>query len=133
MSETGQQDRQEQGSPLHSERGTTKISSGIVDQIVDRAVRDVEGIRVDKVSTNVGQYEAAVDFKMKMEFGRDLPELTSQLRRRISDQVERMTGLRVTDQNIIVTDIFFPEGEVQGTEESQEPDEQEDQNQARAR
>jgi uncharacterized alkaline shock family protein YloU len=82
LSETEQQDRREQSSPLHSDRGTTKISSGIVDQIVDRAGRDVEGIRVDKVSTNVGQYEAAVDFKMKMEFGRNLPELTSQLRRR---------------------------------------------------
>jgi uncharacterized alkaline shock family protein YloU len=38
-----------------------------------------------------------------------------------------MTGLRVTDQNIIVTDIFFPEREVQDAEESREPDGQEDQ------
>lgn len=109
MSETEQQDRRR--SPLHSDRGTTSISSKIVEQIIERAVGDVEGIRVDKISSDIGQHEVAVDFKMKMEYGRNLPELTSQLRTRIREQVESMTGLRVKDQNVIVTDILFPNGE----------------------
>ncbi len=98
-------------SPLHSERGTTTISSKIVSQIASIATEDIEGIRVGDISAEVGRYEVALDFKMGMEFGRNLKELTSEIRRRISEQVEGMTGLRVKEQNVIVTDIIFPESE----------------------
>lgn len=106
MTETEQQ---QQDSPLYSERGTTNIADRVVSQIVEIAVDDVEGIRPGNTSTQIGKYEVAVDFNMEMEYGRDLSELTSALRTRISEQVSEMTGLKVIEQNIIVTDIFFPE------------------------
>ena len=98
-------------SELHTERGTTTIAGTIVSQIAEIATNRMEGIRVGDITTNVGKYEAALDFKMGMEFGRDLKELTSEIRSRISSQVEGMTGLKVKEQNIIVTDVFFPEFE----------------------
>lgn len=108
MSETKQI---QEDSQLHSERGTTTISGTIVSQIAEIATERIEGIRVGDITTNVGQYEAALDFRMGMEFGRNLKELTSEIRSRISEQVEGMTGLKVKEQNVIVTDIFFPEFE----------------------
>ena len=101
----------QENSPLHSERGTTTISGKIVSQIAEIATENIEGIRVGDISADVGQHEVALDFKMGMEFGRNLKELTSEIRSRISSQVEEMTGLKVKEQNVIVTDIIFPEFE----------------------
>lgn len=124
MTETEQQEQQQQDqdSPLYSERGTTNIADRVVTQIIDMAVNEIEGIRPGKTNTEVGTYEVAVDFNMEMEFGRDLPALTSALRTRISEQVMHMTGLRLKEQNIKVTDIFFPEWEEEEEEEEEEDD-----------
>ncbi len=110
MTETEQQEQRREESPLHTERGTTKISDTIVSQIIDLAVNDIEGIRPGRTNTQVGTYEVAVDFNMEMEYGRDLTALTSALRTRISEEIWRMTGLRVREQNVTVTDIFFSDG-----------------------
>ena len=111
MTETEQQEQRQKESPLHSERGTTKISDTIVSQIIDIAVNDIEGIRPGRTNSQVGEYEVAVDFNMEMQYGRDLPALTSAIRTRISEEVRRMTGLQVIEQNVTVTDVFFSDGE----------------------
>lgn len=111
MTETEQLEQQRHESPLYSERGTTRIADTVISQIIEQAVDGVEGIRPGRTSSKIGRYEVAVDFRMEMEYGRDLPELTSELRHRIREHVEGMTGLRVKEQNIIVTDIFFPDQE----------------------
>lgn len=111
MTETEQLEQQRHESPLYSERGTTRIADTVISQIIEQAVDGVEGIRPGRTSSKIGRYEVAVDFRMEMEYGRDLPELTSELRRRIREHVEAMTGLRVKEQNVIVTDIFFPDQE----------------------
>ena len=111
----------QEDSELHSERGTTTISGTIVSQIAEIATGRIEGIRVGDIATKVGQYEAALDFRMGMEFGRNLKELTSEIRSRISEQVEGMTGLKVKEQNVIVTDIFFPEFEEEDDKEESRP------------
>lgn len=136
MTETEQQEQRRRESPLYSERGTTTIADTIVSQIIEMAVNDIEGVRPGKTSTNIGKYEVAIDFNMEMEFGRDLSELTSTLRTRIREQVERMTGLRVIEQNIIVTDIFFSEGSdsINGRQEEEgQGEEQEEQEEDRPR
>ncbi len=120
MTETEQQEQRQKESPLYSERGTTKISDTIVSQIIDIAVNDIEGIRPGKTNSQVGEYEVAVDFNMEMEYGRDLTALTSALRTRISEEVRRMTGLQVIEQNITVTDIFFSDGSDDEDEESED-------------
>ncbi|MGB3681846.1 MAG: Asp23/Gls24 family envelope stress response protein [Rubrobacteraceae bacterium] len=112
----------QEDSELHSERGTTTIAGTIVSQIAEIATGRIKGIQVGDITTNVGQYEAALDFKMGMEFGRNLKELTSEIRGKISSQVEGMTGLKVKEQNVIVTDIFFPESEEEDQEDDRDND-----------
>lgn len=129
MNETDQQkqlEKREEESPLYTDRGTTNIADRVVSQIVEMAVNEVQGIRPGKTNTQVGKYEVAVDFAMEVEFGRDLTNLTSAIRTRMSEQIWRMTGLRVIEQNITVTDIFFPKAEKEEEErEETEEDEQE--------
>lgn len=130
LTETEQQEQRKKDSPLYSERGTTKISDTIVSQIIDIAVNDIEGVRPGSSTTNVGKFEVAIDFNMEMEYGRDLTALTSALRTRISEEVRRMTGLQVVEQNIIVTDVFFTDssgGEYVEEERREDGENREDQ------
>ncbi|MGB3633940.1 MAG: Asp23/Gls24 family envelope stress response protein [Rubrobacteraceae bacterium] len=131
MTETEQQEQRQKESPLYSERGTTKISDTIVSQIIDRAVNDIEGIRPGKTKSQVGDFEVAVDFNMEMEYGRDLTALTSALRTRISEEIRRMTGLQVIEQNIIVTDVFFTDSGNDEHEEEDQPAEDQEEEETR--
>jgi uncharacterized alkaline shock family protein YloU len=61
------------------------------------------------ISVEVGREEAAVDLTMGIEYGRDILPTVDEVRRRISDRVHDMTGLRVTELNATISDIIFPE------------------------
>jgi uncharacterized alkaline shock family protein YloU len=131
-----EQGRQRIDSPLHSERGTTTINDGVVSRIAGVAAGEVEGIRMGGsvsrtagrilesvagsqgqtrgISTEVGRFETAIDLTMGVEYGRNILELVEQVRDIISERVENITGLRVTELNVTVSDIVFPEGEEGG-------------------
>jgi uncharacterized alkaline shock family protein YloU len=128
-----EQDRQRYDSPLVSERGRTVISDTVVATIAGRAAREVEGVHMGGsasrtaggilgsitgsesqtrgLSVEVGQVEAAIDFTMGIEYGRNILQTVEEVRRRISDHVENMTGLWVTELNATISDIIFPDEE----------------------
>jgi uncharacterized alkaline shock family protein YloU len=125
------QNHQQYDSPLVGERGNTIISDTIVSTIAGRAAQEVEGVymggsasraaggilgsitgsesQTRGVSVEVGQEEAAIDLTMGIEYGRDILRTVDEVRRRISDRVHDMTGLRVTELNATISDIIFPE------------------------
>jgi uncharacterized alkaline shock family protein YloU len=127
MSDPGQHD-----SPLVSERGRTTISDSVVSRIAGMAAQEVEGVHMGGstsraaggivssitgsgsqtrgVSTEIGTVEAAIDLTMGIEYGRDILQTVEEVRRRISERVQSMTGLRVTELNATINDIVFPEG-----------------------
>ena len=127
MSDPGQHD-----SPLVSERGRTTISDSVVSRIAGMAAQEVEGVHMGSgasraagsivssitgsgsqtrgVSTEIGTTEAAIDLTMGVEYGRDIRQTVEEVRRRISERVQSLTGLRVTELNATVNDIVFPEG-----------------------
>jgi uncharacterized alkaline shock family protein YloU len=127
MSDPGQHD-----SPLVSERGRTIISDSVVSRIAGMAAQEVEGVHMGGsasraagsivssitgsgsqtrgVSTEIGTVEAAIDLTMGIEYGRDILQTVEEVRRRISERVQSMTGLQVTELNATVNDIVFPEG-----------------------
>jgi len=129
-----EQDRQRYDSPLVSERGRTVISDTVVATIAGRAAREVEGVHMGGsasrtaggilgsitgsesqtrgLSVEVGQVEAAIDFTMGIEYGRNILQTVDEVRRRISGHVENMTGLWVTELNATISDIIFPEEDV---------------------
>ena len=127
-----EQDYQRYDSPLVSERGKTTISDTVVSTIAGMAAQEVEGVhmggsaaraaggilgsitgsesRTRGVSVEVGAVEAAIDLTMGIEYGRDILRTVDEVRRRISDRVQNMTGLHVTEMNATISEIIFPEG-----------------------
>ena len=133
---TGQEGRQ--GSPLQSDRGSTNISDSVVQKIAGIAAQEVEKVQMGGgtaaavtgflgsvssavtgssggggpttgVSVEVGQEEAAVDLTVAVEYGAQIPQTTQAVRDNVINRVENLTGLRVTEVNITVNDVQFPE------------------------
>jgi uncharacterized alkaline shock family protein YloU len=140
MSEQKSQQRSQggnqQSSPLKTERGQTTIQDGVVAKIAGIAAQEVEGIRMGGgasqaasglmssltgsgggggqtrgVSVEVGEEEAAVDLTMTTEYGKSIPQLSEAVRRNVVNRIENLVGLRVTEVNITVSNIFFPQEE----------------------
>ena len=126
-------------SPLVSERGVTTIKDTVVSKIAGMAAREVEGVymggsasrttggilqsitgseaQTRGVSVEVGRTEAAIDFKMGIEYGKNILQTVDEVRRRITDRVQNMTGLKVVECNATISDIVFPDGEGRGEED----------------
>jgi uncharacterized alkaline shock family protein YloU len=143
MSEQGSQ-----SSPLHTDRGSTSIQDSVVSKIAGIASQEVDGIRMGSgasqtasnllgsitgsssgggsttqgVSVEVGQEEAAIDLTLMAEYGKSIPQLAEAVRRNVVNRVESLVGLRVTEVNIAVNNIFFPQ-----MEEEQERQRQQEQ------
>jgi uncharacterized alkaline shock family protein YloU len=138
MSEQTTEDgQQQQQSPLQTERGTTTIQDGVVSKVAGIAAQEVDGVRMgggasqavgsimsavpgvssgsqsQGVSVEVGEVEAAVDLSMTVEYGRVIHQIAEAVRNNVIRRVENLVGLRVTEVNISVTDIFFPQQEQQ--------------------
>ena len=68
------------------------------------------------VSVEVGNVEVAIDLTMGIEYGRNILELVERVRNRITERVEDLTGLRVAELNVTVSDIVFPDQGTRGGE-----------------
>src|SRR5829696_5385194 len=130
MSESGQQRGE---SPLLSDRGATIISDSVVSSIAGMAAQAVEGVhmgggasrtaggvlgsltgsesKTSGISVEVGRTETAIDLKMGIEYNKNILQTVEEVRRRITDRVQSMTGLRIRELNATITDITFPEKE----------------------
>ena len=128
-------------SPLKTDQGQTSIQDGVVAKIAGIAAQEVEGIRMGGggsqaasgflesltggngggqtrgVAVEVGEEEAAVDLTMTTEYGKSIPQLSEAVRQNIVNRVENLVGLSVTEVNLTVTDVFFPQ-----EEQSQQPE-----------
>jgi uncharacterized alkaline shock family protein YloU len=145
MSEERTQQRQQQDSPLQTERGGTRIEDSVVSKIAGIAAQEVDGVRMGGgtsqaiggllsrvpggsggsggqsrgVSVEVGEVEAAVDVTLTVAYGISIPQVAEAVRRNIINRVENLVGLNVTEVNISVNDLFFPEQEQQQEQEQQ--------------
>ena len=133
---TEQSTQQRSGSsPLQTDRGNTVIQDTVVSKVAGIAAQEVEGIRMggggsqavtgllgsitggsgtsatQGVSVEVGQEEAALDLTLTAEYGKSIPQLTEAVRRNVVNRVESLVGLRVTEVNITVSNIYFPQEE----------------------
>jgi uncharacterized alkaline shock family protein YloU len=118
-----------------SELGSTTIADAVVTKIASIAAREVRGVhdlgggtaraiggmtrsvgiggigvdqRMQGVAVEVGEREAAVDLTVVVEYGESIPQIAKTLRENITRRVEGMTGLKVTEVNIAVNDLYFP-------------------------
>lgn len=133
--EGGKSQKSEGNSPLKTDRGQTSIQDGVVAKVAGIAAQEVEGVRMGGggsqaasgiigsltgnsgggqtrgVAVEVGEEEAAIDLTMTTEYGKSIPQLSEAVRRNIVNRVENLVGLSVTEVNITVTNIFFPQDE----------------------
>ncbi len=122
---------------LVTEQGKTTIADVVVSRIAGIAAREVAGVhdlvtqgmggavtglaqrvtradtRSQGVNVEVGVREAAIDLRLTVEYGVSIPQVAEAVRRNIMNRLQAMTGLVVTEVNIEVTDLYFPEEEAQ--------------------
>jgi len=142
-----QRGQQQQDSPLQTERGGTKIEDSVVSKIAGIAAQEVEGVRMGGgtsqaiggllssvtggggssggsqsrgVSVEVGEVETAVDVTLTVEYGKSIPQVADAVRRNIINRVENLVGLKVTEVNVAVNDVFFPQQEQEQEQEQQQ-------------
>jgi|SRR3712207_3543830 uncharacterized alkaline shock family protein YloU len=129
---------EQQESPLRTERGITTLQDGVVSKVVGIAAQEVDGVRMGGptsqtagdllgsitgggsdgslsrgVSVEVGEVEAAADLTMTVEYGRTIHRIAEEVRRNVMRRVESLLGLRVTEVNITVSDVYFPQEQQQ--------------------
>jgi uncharacterized alkaline shock family protein YloU len=131
--EMSESEEQRNDSPLLSDRGVTMISDTVVSQVAGMAAQEVEGVHMgggtsrsaggvlgsitgsesntSGISVEVGRTETAIDLKMGIEYDKNILQTVEEVRRRITDRVEQMTGPRIKELNATITDITFPEKE----------------------
>jgi uncharacterized alkaline shock family protein YloU len=123
--------------PLQSDLGTTTIQDAVVVSIAGMAAQEVEGVHMSHggtrlpgdtsptvgeffgsvaggmgrrgISVDVGERETALDLTVNIDYGRPIAQATETLRQNVIRRVESLTGLEVTEVNITVNDVAFPE------------------------
>lgn len=127
-------------SALVSEHGRTTIADTVVAKIAGIAAGEMSGVHAlgggtaravgalrgripgaqasssQGVSVEVGERQAAVDIQLVAEYGVSIVDLAESIRRNVTDSLESMTGLDVTEVNIEVLDVFVP------SDDDDEPD-----------
>lgn len=122
-------------SALVSREGRTVIADVVVAKVAGIAAREVPGVyslvpqgtgaalvgltqrvmRTDAttqgVRVEVGEREAAFDLRIVVEYGVSIPQVADAVRQNVTERIQAMTGLRVKEVNIEVSDLHFPEEE----------------------
>lgn len=126
-------------SALVTEKGRTTIADSVVAKIAGIATREIAGVHdmgsgaaravgalrdrlpgttrtnVSRgVAVEVGERQAAIDIDIVCEYGVRLVDVADAVRRNITDRVQGMTGLEITEVNIAIDDVYTGE-------EKQEP------------
>jgi uncharacterized alkaline shock family protein YloU len=119
------------GREVEAVEGSVTVRPGAVAKVAGMTVREMEGVSLSSMgglmSYLVGAAPGAaadirravkagvsdnsmatVDLWMKVDYGNDIPEVVSELRRRITDRIRHTTGLETKRINVEVTDIVLP-------------------------
>ena len=145
-----EQRTQQQDNPLQTERGGTRIEDSVVSKIAGIAAQEVDGVRMGGgssqaiggilssvtggsvgsggqsrgVSVEVGEVEAAIDVTLTVEYGKSIPQIAQAVRQNVINRVENLVGLNVTEVNVAVNDVFFPEQEQEQEQRRRELEQQ---------
>ncbi|MET9494830.1 Asp23/Gls24 family envelope stress response protein [Streptomyces sp. NPDC006552] len=118
--------------PGSGTRGTTTIADGVVATIAGIAVRETDGVRAvgkgaakalgavknrmpgstdpgHSVKVERDEQTVSIGVDIEVEYGELIHELADQVRSRVIDAVETMTGLDVSAIDINVFDVHVPQ------------------------
>lgn len=111
--------------------GTTEVLPAVVQKVVAYAAREIPGVvalgatgsrtigavrqsltggteNVGGVRVELDGDTATVGLDVEIEYGVGARELTRGLRRHVPEAVEQIAGVRITELNIVVTDVHLP-------------------------
>ena len=117
-------------SSLQTARGSTSISDDVVAKIASLAAREVDDVadlggtlsgalatvvgrirgedhQTAGVGVEVGTRQAAVDLSLTIRYPAPIMEVAQQVRERVIERIESMTGLEVVEVNVAVVDLRF--------------------------
>ena len=129
-----------ESSALQTSRGSTSIADPVVTKVAGIAAREVPGVhalgggvgrafgamtqrvgigddRSHGVSVEVGESEAAVDLTVVVDYGESIPQVSQAIRDNVIKRIEGITGLKVTEVNVAVNDLYFPGDDVEAPPE----------------
>jgi uncharacterized alkaline shock family protein YloU len=86
--------------------GISGMSGGVVEGISERLGRKnlTKGVEVE-----AGDQEVAVDLRVIVEYGRNIPRVYENVVQNVSHAIQHMTGLRVVEVVMYVEGVTFPE------------------------
>jgi uncharacterized alkaline shock family protein YloU len=61
------------------------------------------------ISVDVGERQVAVDLTLNVAYGQPIAQVAEAVRQNVIGRVESLTGLEVTEVNITVNDVTFPD------------------------
>ena len=91
--------------------GEVKIASDVVSVIAALAATEVEGVNsmagMNKFGARVLMNEGRVhvDMMIIVKYGYSIPKISKQVQSRVSQQIETMTGLKVSGVNVRVAGV----------------------------
>jgi uncharacterized alkaline shock family protein YloU len=111
--------------------GSTEVLPAVVQKVVAYAARDIPGVvtlgaagsravgavrqtltggteNVGGVRVELERDTATIGLDVEIEYGVGAKELTRALRRHVPEAVEQIAGVRVTELNIVITDVHLP-------------------------
>ncbi|MDD3725903.1 MAG: Asp23/Gls24 family envelope stress response protein [Candidatus Ratteibacteria bacterium] len=93
--------------------GVHRISTSIVGDIVQwlRKSPDV-GIKII-----IGEDEVSFELRVVIDYGVNIPEVTYQIQKAIKEEVERISGLKVGNVDVVIHGIHFPKNPPEEEEE----------------
>ena len=99
-----------------SQNGKVVYNTGIVRNIVALAVSEVEGAMPLQESQNgislyLEKEGIYVSVSVKVKYGYNVPELAYRIQQSIKQSVENMTHYKVTEVDVHIRDVLFPEDE----------------------
>lgn len=123
-----------------NELGVVKIHENVISSIVRRATCSVEGVArlagsalVDNIAEIVGSRkmhdraigikidgsEVEIEVKVNVEYGSHVPTLAANVQSTVMDEVEKITGMKVTKVDVVIQEL-----EEEPEEEEEEPEEE---------
>ncbi len=124
---------------LPTELGVVRIAEDVVSIIAGLAAAEIEGVAsmsggvtggisevlgrksLSKgIKVEVGTEEAKIDVFIVVRYGARIPDVSWDIQESVKKTVEDMTGLRVTQVNVHVQGVHFPEAESADEEASEQ-------------
>lgn len=100
------------------------IAASEIDGIVGMSGGVVEGFAeilgrknlAKGVSVEIGEQEVAIDLKVIVEYGQNIPEIYQQVVDAVKNAIQHMTGLSVIEVNMFVEGVALPSAECEKTD-----------------